>query len=49
MGWVRVGEDHSWKRVVPAPVNDEHSRSILKEMGYSDDEIANLIDIKVVA
>jgi len=49
MDWVRVGEDHSWKRVVPAPVHGQHSKIILKEIGYSEDEIAHLIDIKVVA
>ncbi len=49
MDWVRIGENHSWKRVIPTPLNGEHSRTILSELGYCDADIEHLVELGVVA
>lgn len=45
--WVRVGENHSYKRLSPAPRLGEHTREILQELGYKNEEIAELIRLKI--
>ena len=44
--FVRVGEDHSYWRVSPAPRLGEHTREILEELDYSNSEITELIQLK---
>ncbi len=46
--WVRVGEDHSYLRLAPAPRIGEQTPDILRELGYGDEEIETLIRIKAV-
>ena len=46
--WVRVGEEQSYKRLSPAPRLGENTAEILKELGYRQEEIAELIGLKVV-
>ena len=46
--WVRVGENQSYRRLTPTPKVGANSREILLELGYSEEEVAELIRIKVV-
>ncbi len=46
--WVRVGEQHSYKRLAVAPRYGQHSRDILSELGYNEEEINRLISLGVV-
>lgn len=46
--WVLVGEERSYKRLTPAPIFGQHSKEILNDLGYSKEEIHELIDLKVV-
>ena len=43
---IRIGQDHSYKRLTPAPRLGEHTREILGELGYSESEVDELIRIK---
>ena len=45
--WVRIGEDHSYRRLTPALRYGQHTKEILIELGYSSDEINTLINLKV--
>ena len=45
--WVRVGEDHNYRRLTPAMRYGEHTKDILKELGYFETEIEELIRLKV--
>jgi len=45
--WVRIGENHSYKRLFTTPKYGEHTKIILAELNYSEDEIEELIRIKV--
>ena len=46
--WVRVGEDFSYKRLTPTPSYGEHTTEILREFGYREDEINELLRYAVV-
>ena len=48
MTWVRVGENQSYKRLTPTPKVGANSREVLLNLGYSEEEVAELIRIKVV-
>ncbi len=45
--YVRVGEQQSWHRLHTGPRMGEHTVQILSELGYTDDEIRELINIRV--
>ena len=45
---VRVGENQSWWRPPVAPRLGENTREILEELGYTKDEVEELIRIKAV-
>jgi len=45
--WVRVGKNHSYRRLTPAPKYGENTREILSTLGYSSEEIEDLIHEKV--
>ncbi len=45
--WVRIGEQQSYKRCRPSPRRGEHTRQVLFELGYSEEEIAEMIATKV--
>lgn len=45
--WVRVGEEHSYKRLNPAPKLGEQTTEILAELGYKKNEISELLRLKV--
>ena len=45
--WVRVGDNHSYQRLTPAPRRGEHTIEVLQELGYTEDDIAELIRIRV--
>ncbi len=44
---VRIGEDRSYKRLTSAPRMGQDTRAILAELGYTEDEINELIRLKV--
>ncbi len=44
--WVRVGEDQTWQKHQPAPSVGTDTRSILGELGYSEEEAERLLKIK---
>ena len=46
--WVRVGENQSYKRLTPTPRIGANTTEILLDLGYSEEEVAELIRIKVV-
>ena len=46
--WVRVGENQSYKRLTPTPRIVANTTEILLDLGYSEEEVAELIRIKVV-
>ncbi len=45
--WVRVGENHSYKRLTPAPKLGEHTAEILADLGYDDNDVQELIRLKI--
>ena len=45
--YVRVGEQHSWKRTAVDPKYGQHTVEVLQELGYSDDDISELVRLKV--
>ena len=46
--WVRVGEVQSYRRLSPTPKSGEHSLEILRQLGYQEKEIEDLVRFKVV-
>ncbi len=46
--WTRVGEKNTYQRLTPALRYGQHSREILAEIGYSEDDIDKLVHIKAV-
>lgn len=45
--YVRVGEDHTWKQLYSPPQPGQHTREILKNLGYQDTDIEEFIRLKV--
>jgi len=45
--WVRVGESRSYRRLSPAPRLGQHTAEVLQAIGYSEQEVAELVRIKV--
>ncbi len=46
--WVRIGENHSYKRLSPTPEYGCHNEEILREFGYNDAEIARFNDVQAI-
>ena len=45
--WATIDEKHSYKRLTPTPKVGAHTKEVLAQMGYSKEEIAELIRIRV--
>lgn len=45
--WVRIGEDHGFKRLAAAPKLGENTKEILAELGYSQQEVMELLRLRV--
>ena len=46
--YVRIGDRRTYRRLAPAPRFGQHSREILKEVGYSEVEVSELVRIGAV-
>ncbi len=44
---VRVGQDQTYWRITPAPRFGEHTREVLQELGYTQEEIDKLVHLKI--
>ncbi len=45
--WARIGEDQTYKRLTPALRYGDGTEAILKELGYGEEEIKDLIRLRV--
>ena len=45
--WVRIGESHNYKRLHAAPTLGQDTTKVLAELGYSEEEIATMLRLRI--
>ena len=45
--WVQIGPRHSYRRLAPTPIVGQHTREVLVELGYDEQQIERLFELRV--